>query len=432
MGRGIVAEGAGGARSHEPTTHRRSAVRAHRPRNIDATSAGRWEERANFQHDSDGFPCPEVGALGHVRRDAKRHEGRWEERAEWGKGRVAPKLEHASDVHEGRWEERAGFKGVARRDVGMPSRHETPQERAARIAASSARTRPGDGGDVVAFDEEMTRGPTWAGDTPARNLPNPSIHCGPTPLWNAPTVNLPGGEEMRRKAAAGRAANADKENKESGNFALWMERGERGYTRTPGDLREVYTAGDNAAGERGNNLYRRRHVDLLGGAASAASGNAHVDRYRTTASEVSATAEEVRWEEENSRASEGSGLSNMASSATPLSPRHAPRRRGQRDPGPTSAATLDHSASECQQQGALDVKQRSRDLGRDYHYVIHSKGPHVRPTNLSACESVLYTCARRFPVCTFAQTCSGVVRLLSNYSSGVPPYISQVGSQMAS
>ena len=105
------------------------------PRNIDATSAGRWEERANFQHDSDGFPCPEVGALGHVRRDAKRHEGRWGERAEWGKGRVAPKLEHASDVHEGRWEERAGFKGVARRDVGMPSRHETPQERAARIAA---------------------------------------------------------------------------------------------------------------------------------------------------------------------------------------------------------------------------------------------------------------------------------------------------------
>lgn len=64
--------------------------------------------------------------------------------------------------------------------------------------------------------------------------------------------------------------------------------------------------------------------------------------------------------------------------------------------------------------------------------MLHSKGPHVRPTNLSACESVLYTCARRFPVCTFSQTCSGVVRLLSNYSSGVPPYISQVGSQMAS
>ena len=93
-----------------------------------------------------------------------------------------------------------------------------------------------------------------------------------------------------------------------------MERGERGYTRTPGDLREVYTAGDNAVGERGNNLYRRRHVDLLGGAASAESGiDARADRYRTTASEVSATAEEVRWEEENSRASEGSGLSDMAS-----------------------------------------------------------------------------------------------------------------------
>ena len=94
-----------------------------------------------------------------VRRDAKRHEGRWEERAEWGKGRVAPKLEHASDVHEGRWEERAGFKGVARRDVGVPSRHETPQERAARIAAEQrAYAARRDGGDVVAFDEETTLG----------------------------------------------------------------------------------------------------------------------------------------------------------------------------------------------------------------------------------------------------------------------------------
>jgi len=64
--------------------------------------------------------------------------------------------------------------------------------------------------------------------------------------------------------------------------------------------------------------------------------------------------------------------------------------------------------------------------------ILHSKGPHVRPTNLSACESVLYTCARRFPVCTFLRKLARSVRLLSNYSSGVPPYISQVGSQIAS
>ena len=158
---------------------------------------------------------------------------------------MAPKLEHASDVHEGRWEERAGFKGVARRDVGMPSRHETPQERAARIAAEQrAYAARRDGRDVVAFDEEMTRGPTWAGDTPARNLPNPSIHCGPTPLWNAPTVNLPGGEEMRRKAAAGRLANADKENKESGSFrAVDGARGAGVHANARGPSRGVHRGG---------------------------------------------------------------------------------------------------------------------------------------------------------------------------------------------
>jgi hypothetical protein len=55
-------------------------------------------------------------------------------------------------------------------------------------------------------------------------------------------------------------------------------------------------------------------VDLLGARSvhPVASDVAQsLDRYRTSAAEVSATAEEARWEEENR--SRGSGLSNMAS-----------------------------------------------------------------------------------------------------------------------
>ena len=77
----------------------------------------------------------------------------------------------------------------------------------------------------------------------------------------------------------------------------------------------MYTAGDNANAERGNNQYARRHVDLLG-ARSVHPVTSDVSpslapSYRTSAAEVSATAEEARWEEENR--SRGSGLSNMAS-----------------------------------------------------------------------------------------------------------------------
>ena len=193
--------------------------------------------------------------------------------------------------------------------------------RAARIGAEQrayAAWRDGRKGDIDADveDTHAASGPTWAGDEPAGNLANPSIHCGPTPLWNAPTVNLPGGTEMRRKAAAGRATRGEhKEDKENelggsgGNFAAWLERGERGYTRTPGDLREVYTVGDNANADRGNNQYARRHVDLLG--ARSVHPVASDVAPRTSAAEVSATAEEARWEEENR--SRGCGLSNMAS-----------------------------------------------------------------------------------------------------------------------
>ena len=76
--------------------------------------AGVWEARAqHHREDMNGHVPPDVGELGHVRRDANRHAGRWEERAEWGRGRVDPKLEHKSDIHEGRWEERGEFKARA-------------------------------------------------------------------------------------------------------------------------------------------------------------------------------------------------------------------------------------------------------------------------------------------------------------------------------
>ena len=77
----------------------------------------------------------------------------------------------------------------------------------------------------------------------------------------------------------------------------------------------MYTAGDNANAERGNNQYARRHVDLLGARSvhpvTSDVAPSLAPSYRTSAAEVSATAEEARWEEENR--SRGSGLSNMAS-----------------------------------------------------------------------------------------------------------------------
>ena len=60
---------------------------------------------------------------------------------------------------------------------GMRAQSTDPQQR---------RMRTGKGGR-----------PTWAGDVPARNLMN--ADNGPSPAWNAPTVALPVGSDLRRK-----------------------------------------------------------------------------------------------------------------------------------------------------------------------------------------------------------------------------------------
>ena len=122
--------------------------------------------------------------------------------------------------------------------------------------------------------------PTWAGDVPARNLMN--ADNGPSPAWNAPTVALPVGSDLRRKAEelrrrggkknpnsrvngdgddgvggkefAGKKGEEKEEgddDEEQGNFLRWMVRGERGYTRTPGDLRRAYDAIDGGGGGGG-------------------------------------------------------------------------------------------------------------------------------------------------------------------------------------
>ena len=68
-----------------------------------------WEARGAWHRDNDGGVPRDVGALGHVRRGADAHAGRWEARAEWGQGRVHPKLEHRTGEHAGRWESRARY-----------------------------------------------------------------------------------------------------------------------------------------------------------------------------------------------------------------------------------------------------------------------------------------------------------------------------------
>ena len=261
------------------------------PRNELRQMAGVWERRAqHHREDLNGHVPPEVGKLGHVRRDANRHDGRWEARAEWGRGRVHPKLEHKSDIHEGRWDARADFKG-------RPT--ETPQEMAARKAAANRayvhlRDADASGRDprevVDAFAYSRRDGwddasgdangharartgrggrPTWAGDSPARNLVN--VDNGPSPAWNAPTVAMPVGTHLRRKAEALReeaAAAGRLAEEEEGNFVRWMAKGDRGYTRTPADLRHAYNAAD--AGRGVDNVDGSDDVDDAGEAVGEA------------------------------------------------------------------------------------------------------------------------------------------------------------------
>ena len=103
--------------------------------------AGAWEARGAWHRDNDGGVPRDVGALGHVRRGADAHAGRWEARAEWGQGRVHPKLEHRTGEHAGRW----GVAGAVPRGCGRRWRRRRARRRrrrawrAARAPAARAR-----------------------------------------------------------------------------------------------------------------------------------------------------------------------------------------------------------------------------------------------------------------------------------------------------
>ena len=254
--------------------------------------AGAWEARAEWHRDDNGHVKPDVGALGHVRRGADAHAGRWEERAEWGKGRVHPKLEHKTSEHAGRWESRAqyhreadgvGAGAACGGEASVPGGpREPPALRAARVAAANRdfvrfrdglsndgtenarendlnRARGGKRGNDLKADgilreasvEEATTRPTWAGETPARNL-------GASRSSSAVVVD---------RSTATDANEKPNEREEDGAFAAWMVRGaRRGHTRTPSAYREEYDAANDAFGLRVNHGVARACRNLEGDA----------------------------------------------------------------------------------------------------------------------------------------------------------------------
>lgn len=265
------------------------------PLNESRQLAGAWEARAEWHRDDNGHVARDVGALGHVRHGADAHAGRWEERAEWGKGRVHPKLEHKTSEHAGRWEERAqyhreadgvGAGAACGGEASVPGGpREPPAMRAARVAAANRdfvrfrdglsndgtengfrendlnRARGGKRGNDLkaggilreASVEEATTRPTWAGETPARNL---------------------GAEARSSSAVAVDRSTANEttngktnEEKEDGAFAAWMVGGaRRGHTRTPSAYREGYDAANDAFGLRLNHGVARACRNLEGDA----------------------------------------------------------------------------------------------------------------------------------------------------------------------
>lgn len=244
------------------------------PKDESRVLAGAWEARGEWHRDSEGHAPRDVGALGHVRRGADRHDGRWQARADWGRGGeddVGGWEKDGNNRHEGRWEERATFQGTNRRG-------ETPQARAARIAAAnreSARAREEDDGRGAADDDAAAAkanrnlnarrgGP---GGRPALVRPNPADDDDDErPTWDGdvPAANIPNAREakearVRADVAAAEVAGSrdDEENEEreaEGRLVAWMARGGAGvgYTRTPAEFREAYDVVNAAAGARVN------------------------------------------------------------------------------------------------------------------------------------------------------------------------------------
>jgi len=271
--------------------------------------AGAWEARGAWHRDNDGSVPRDVGALGHVRRGADAHAGRWEARAEWGQGRVHPKLEHRTDEHAGRWESRAQYHvevdGVGAGaglggDGAVPGGpREPPAARAARVAAANRDfVRFRDGGDDAEarareLDLNRARGGKRGNDVAVREnvapVPKELFHLSPTssrdarraasasadearPTWagETPARNLGASRAVERSNAPERSTDAEdasKENDSDGAFAAWMVRGaRRGHTRTPAAFREAYDAANEARGARLNHGVARACRNLEGDA----------------------------------------------------------------------------------------------------------------------------------------------------------------------
>ena len=262
------------------------------PMNKSKTLEGVWEQRGDVHRDTDGFPLKDVGVLGHVRRGADTHAGRWEQRHEWGKERIDPKLEHKSDEHAGRWENRGRWHkecdgiggGEFYSDVnptaGGP--REPPAARAARIAQQNRafvnfrdksndpendmnRVRGFRGDDQLLVgsknDKDENRNdenkPTWFGDTPVRNI------------------------GLAEQSVKGVKENVHREKQTittvDGVFAGWMANGRNrgnGYTRTPEDLRDEYDAMNEKHGARKNHGRERMHENLEGDLRNVSIGDA--------------------------------------------------------------------------------------------------------------------------------------------------------------
>ena len=290
------------------------------PKDESRVLAGVWEARGQWHRDSEGNAPRDVGPLGHVRRGADRHDGRWQARADWGRGDGDGGRDRDKDRdrekdddrrHEGRWEERATFQGTNRRG-------ETPQARAARIAAAnreSARARDedeergADDDDADADDDDAAAaarnrnlnarrgGP---GGRPALVRPNLADDADERPTWDGdvPAANIPNAREAKEAriradvaaAAAAAAAGSQKENvvDAEGRLVAWMARGGAGagagYTRTPAEYREAYDAVNAAAGARLNHGVARegyRRDDEEGEGDEGDGGRVRrLDRYR--------------------------------------------------------------------------------------------------------------------------------------------------------
>jgi hypothetical protein len=102
--------------------------------------------------------------------------------------------------------------------------------------------------------EEATTRPTWAGETPARNLGAEARSS------SAVAVDRPDANETTNEKT--------NEREEDGAFAAWMEGkgARRGHTRTPSAYREGYDAANDAFGLRLNHGVARACRNLEGDA----------------------------------------------------------------------------------------------------------------------------------------------------------------------